>query len=579
MKRIVSLLLLIAVLGFSVFAQTADSSGSEIPHSISAAVHALTRHTAQRVMIIKSNKSVVTTQLSSSILALETSKFYDSRRLNCFSRQALHQFKNQQIVMMSHPKSGLSPTKLMLQTSEHFKNIITVQQHNLIACGLQQTAINTVFQLFPELRDKLIIEEPEIIEVVEPLANYKPNEFFIKEPAIVQNIDSLVNNWLVENYQIKSDLDAAITQMDSIYILPDSIYIERLNNIPSMIEMAYNEIVRNEILRYTRPRSKAYIERMIGKAEYYFPMFEEVLDLYGLPHELKCLPIIESAINPTAVSRAGATGMWQFMKGTGHLFDLDVNNYIDERRDPYSSTYAAAQYFTSLFNRYGDWSLALAAYNCGPGNVNKAIKKSGKTSYWEIAPYLPRETQNYVPRFIAATYLMHYYSEHQMQPDFYDMPIALDTFVIHNQTLNLVEVAQTLQITLAELQDLNPQFKKEVIPPLNKPYLLKIPFEYSNKFIAYEDSAFYNIASANIELNSNTEIVQTSTTKPADDEIVDLYKNKDYVYYKIKKGDNFWSIAQKYSGVEYKDILEINNFTADTRILPGELIKIKKIKP
>lgn len=392
--------------------------------------------------------------------------------------------------------------------------------------------------------------------------------------------DSLLMLWYRQNYLENFSPDTTLFANDSLEI-PDSVFIDRLQKLPTVFEMSYNSVVKDEINRYLNKRGKAYIERMIGRAEYYAPVYEEILDSYNLPIELKNLPIIESAINPNARSYVGAVGMWQFMYYTGRMHGLHISRYIDERRDPIRSTHAAAEYLNNLFARYNDWTLALAAYNCGPGNVNRAIKRSKGKTYWDIYQYLPRETRRYVPRYIAATYLMNYYQQHNLVPKNYDLPLAVDTVAIVNKTVTFDQLSSMLNLPKNLIKSLNPQYLKEVIPAENGNFPLCLPLEYTIKFIELEDSLLgnkptklkteekpqkkkYKENSISIKKNNNT---QNSPSK--------IHSNDEFVYYTIKKGDNFWDIANKFNGITYQDILKINNFTKNTRINPGDIIKIK----
>jgi hypothetical protein len=269
----------------------------------------------------------------------------------------------------------------------------------------------------------------------------------------------------------------------------DSIYINRLYAFPSEMELSYNQIVREYIDRYTT-RYRSSVQYMLGKGRYYFPMIEDILDKYGLPLELKYLPVIESALRPDAVSRAGATGLWQFMLSTGKMYDLEVNSLVDERRDPVKATEAAARHLKDLYDIYEDWNLVIAAYNCGTGAVQKAMKRSGGLKdYWAIYSFLPRETRGYVPAFIAATYTMNYYPEHNICPMECTYPVSVDTIMV-NRMLNFQQVADVLHISLDEIRNLNPQYKKDIIPGEYKPYPLYLPSKTVAEFIVKQDSIF-----------------------------------------------------------------------------------------
>ncbi len=494
----------------------------------------------------------------------------------------------------------------------------------------------------------------------------QPNQ---ENRQIEDDLDSLLNRWYVKN-AFKST-DVAVNMPDNklkIKEVSDSVLIARLNAIPSLIELPFNEIIRRYIEVYTRRKSAPVL---LGLANYYFPMFEEILDKNDLPLELKYLPIIESALNPRAVSRAGATGLWQFMYSTGKMYQMEINSYVDERRDPYSASVAAAKFLSNLYEVYKDWTLVIAAYNCGPGNVNKAIRRAnGKHDYWDIYPYLPRETRNYVPAFIGAAYMFNYYDKHNITPIDIEMPVMTDTVMI-SKKLHLEQVATVLNINLERLRDLNPQYKKDIIPSTGDDYPLRLPFEKSMEFIDledsiynYKDSIYFNpkrivITPRKYRKNSKnyyyapkynppsiankTKLIYTVKSGDNLGFISDWYKVKiadikfwnqmrssrikvgqklaiyvpnkkvyvykkintlsfeqknkvaykstakkgvnqsfkyddKYTYYKIRKGDNLWTIARKFDGVSNNDIIKINNFSSsDVRKLkPGKVIKIKK---
>jgi len=393
--------------------------------------------------------------------------------------------------------------------------------------------------------------------------DYSTSKKLTTDEYALLDIDSVLTNWYESKSSYGNEFDF---ELDSMYsdtaMIADSVFSERISKIPAIIELAYNEDVRTEINRYLRKKSAGYVQRLIGKAEYYIPMFEEVLDASNMPLELKYLPIIESAANPVAISPAGATGMWQFMPGTGKRFDLQIDKYIDERCSPLESTYAAAEYLQYLYDRYEDWTLALAAYNCGSGNVNKAIKASkGGTTYWEIRRYLPRETQKYVPRYIAAVYLMTYYKEHNLVPEKFDMPLILDTVEV-NTNLHLSQVAQAIDIPVEMLRTLNPQYKQDIIPAGEISYRLTLPMEYTFKFIELQDSIY----GTDIE---PTEYRMVNFTTPA--EQMDL-KDREKIVYTVKSGDNVGLIAQWYD-VSSTNIKRWNGLSSN-RIVVGEELDI-----
>ena len=269
-----------------------------------------------------------------------------------------------------------------------------------------------------------------------------------------EKIDSASVIWQVNNVMDDDSLELQ-NVLNFPKNLPDSVYAQRLMDSEQVIDLSYNKVVRNFIQMYTE-KKRDQVEMMLGMSEYYFPIFEEILDKYNLPLELKYLPIIESALNPMAMSKAGANGLWQFMYGTAKNMKLEITSFVDERRDPHRSSEAAAQYLKQLYDTYGDWQLAIAAYNCGPGNVNKAIRRAGgKTNYWEIYYRLPRETRGYVPAFIAASYVMNYYKEHMLVPRFPEIPINVDTILV-NDYLHFDQIANILDMDKSEIYSLNP---------------------------------------------------------------------------------------------------------------------------
>lgn len=315
----------------------------------------------------------------------------------------------------------------------------------------------------------------------------------------LNNLDSMLNLWYVQEaidsaaVEEPMDLDSA----DIVAELPDSVYIRRLSQLNSLISLPFNRIVRNYINVYTQ-KKREQVSVMLGLTEYYFSIFDEVLDRYQLPMELRILPIIESALNPRAVSRVGATGLWQFMYSTGRRYNLQVDSYVDQRRDPIASTEAAARYLRDLYGIYHDWTLVIAAYNCGPGNVNKAIRRSGgKRGYWDIYYHLPRETRGYVPAFIAANYVMNYAQEHNIYAQSLPLPRTTDTVVVHGR-LHLKQVSHSLGVPMQQLRDLNPQYKHDLLPS-RKMNILRLPLEHIGEFIdkegairAYKDSIYLN---------------------------------------------------------------------------------------
>lgn len=368
-----------------------------------------------------------------------------------------------------------------------------------------------------------------------------------------KNLDSLMSVWYVQE-GIDGDTSQMVNADTTIIYpqIPDSFYINRLRKIPSFIELTYNDIVKSYIQVYTvKKRDK--LEYMLGMKEYYFPIFEQILDSYQLPEELKYLAVIESALNPRATSRVGATGMWQFMYGTGKMYNLNVNTYIDERRDPIAATHAAARFLKDLYRIYGDWTLVIAAYNCGPGNVNKAIRRSGgKKNYWDIYYNLPRETRGYVPAFIAATYAINFYKDHNLTPRFIEVPQVSDTIMI-NQNVHLQQISNVLNIPIQQLRDYNPQYKLDVIPGQWGSYPLRLPSNYATRFIEFEDS-IYNYKDDSFSL------AQLRLGNPQKNSYATFTHsgNGQRIVYVVRSGDNLGAIAAKYR-VSISSLREWNN--------------------
>ncbi len=360
-----------------------------------------------------------------------------------------------------------------------------------------------------------------------------------------RNVDSLIRNMFAQE-PVPGDTALPViidTSQNIVTDIPDSIYIYRIKRIPSAISFTYNEVVKRYIEVYTL-RKREKLQEMLGLKDYYFPMIEEILDSYGLPLELKYLSVIESALNPRAVSRAGATGLWQFMYHTGRLYNLAINSFVDERRDPYLATRAAAKYLKDAYCVYNDWLLAIAAYNCGAGNVNRAIHRSGgKTNYWDIYPFLPRETRGYVPAFIAAAYSMTYYKDHGLYPYPSDLPTETDTIMI-NENLHLQQIADVMHIPLQQLIELNPQYRLNIIPGRYSSCPLRLPNDLTNRFIDLQDSILKY--KHDVFFAGDFKIVNPSNYRSYSYASAVTPKNMLKVIYTVKSGDNLAAIAAAY---------------------------------
>ncbi|MDR3093216.1 MAG: LysM peptidoglycan-binding domain-containing protein [Bacteroidales bacterium] len=369
-------------------------------------------------------------------------------------------------------------------------------------------------------------------------------------------------------------VEYANDELSFVKELHDSIYIERLKKLPSLVNLTYNNVVRNYIHAYSI-RRKDKLEVLLGLQEYYFPMIEDVLDSYGLPLELKYMAVIESALNPRAVSRAGATGLWQFMLGTGRMYKLNVNTFVDERRDPYLASHAAAKYLQDLYATFNDWVLVIAAYNCGAGNVNKAIRRSGgKTSYWDIYPYLPRETRGYVPAFIGAMYAMSYHKEHNISPRYVDTPLPETDTIIVRRNVNLAQISEVLDIPLQQLNDLNPQYRRGILPGYSSACILRMPEAYTTRFIDLQDSIYRH--KADIYLSNSFKAMEPAGRSSSGGATVNV-AGRDRIYHTIRSGENLGSIATKY-GVSVNSLKEWNDLYT-SRIVAGKKLVIYVKKP
>lgn len=339
--------------------------------------------------------------------------------------------------------------------------------------------------------------------------------------------DSLVHDLFVRN---AFKVDCSLIDSNNYRFYPDSVYIERLQALPYVMEMPFNTIVKQYIEMYAKRQKQVGYMLGLGRA-YYFPMFEQTLEKYGMPLELCYLPVIESALNTRATSPVGAAGLWQFMVGTGRIYGLEINSLVDERRDPLKSTEAAARYLSDLYKIYGDWHLVIAAYNCGPGNVAKAIRAAGgKKDYWKIYPYLPRETRGYVPVFIAANYIMHHYKEHNICPAEPILKYTTDTIMVKDR-VHLQQIADVTGMSIDELRFLNPQYRHDIIPGNIKPYPLILPLAQINVYAEQRDSI----------LKYKPELAARQIKADPDG-----YGDGKVIYYKVKNGDTLGGIASRY---------------------------------
>lgn len=375
-------------------------------------------------------------------------------------------------------------------------------------------------------------------------------------------MDSLLRDWKAKNY-IAIGKDCSTANENPHF--SDSVYANRLSRIPAVMELTYNGVVKKYIDQYTE-RLRNQVSFMLAASNFYIPLFEEALDAYNLPMELKYLPVIESALRPGAVSRAGASGLWQFMLNTGKTYGLETNSLVDERRDPIKSTWAAARYLKDLYAIYKDWNLVIAAYNCGPGNINKAIHRGGgATDYWKIYNYLPRETQGYVPAFIAANYTMTYYCDHNICPMETDIPAYTDTIQI-NQSLHFKQISEVCGIPMEQLRSLNPQYKRDLIPGNTRSYTLRLPDSLITAFIDKQDSIYAYQAK---ELQ-NEQVLSQVTTPAA----TSSRRTARVTTHKIRSGETLSTIARRY-GVTVSNLKRWNGLR-NSNISAGRRLKIHK---
>lgn len=393
------------------------------------------------------------------------------------------------------------------------------------------------------------------------------NEENIQDSAVIvpeslnESLGNLLHNWQVDFSNSKNECDNG----ENI-VYSDSVYIERLYNLPTEMELSFNSVVRTYIEMYTA-RRRDLVSYMLSLGDYYYPIFEEVLDRYELPLELKYLPVIESALNPVAVSRMGATGLWQFMLRTGQQYQLEVNSLVDERRDPYKATEAAARFLSDLYQIYGDWNLVIAAYNCGPGNVNKAIARSGgKQDYWDIYYQLPKETRGYVPAFIAANYVMNYNNEHNICPqessnDF----LTLDTVHVTSE-IHFNQISSVLDIPIEDIRRYNPQYKQDKIPGNHKSYALVLPTKDIYAFLSNKDDI----------LDHNRSIYLTHRKETLTESNDGTTVTGDFIntYYKIKKGDTLGAIARRNSTTVSR--LQSMNNMRSTKLSIGKTLIVRQ---
>lgn len=391
--------------------------------------------------------------------------------------------------------------------------------------------------------------------------------------GMTTDLDELLHLYNAQSYLMK---DTTCNYRDVNRTYPDSVYMDRLQRLPTIIEMPYNQVVKQFIERYS-DKLRGSVSYMLGAANFYMPIFEQALETYGLPLELRYLPVIESALNPNAVSRVGATGLWQFMLETGKRYGLEVNSLVDERRDPIKSSYAAARYLRDLYKIFDDWSLVIAAYNCGPNKVKQAIHRAkGSVDYWQIYPYLPKETRGYVPAFIAANYIMNYYCEHNICPMITELPISTDTIVV-DKNLHLEQIAKVLNVNIEHLRALNPQYRRDIVNGLTEPSVVRLPLSLVGSFIDNEDSIY---AYKRDELLLKREVVavndiklsysKSKATKRRTSKRSSRSRRKTVT---VRQGDTLSEIAKR-NGTTVKKLRRLNGIKG-SNIRAGKKIRVR----
>ncbi len=397
-----------------------------------------------------------------------------------------------------------------------------------------------------------------------------PSEVELMTKRYADAYDSLAKSYYLstlKKHQNSKQKDFSVEDFDNI---PDSVLIQRLNAMHTLVPMTFNSEVRSYIRFYLKYMSRR-IDGMLLLSEYYKPLFLNSLDSYGVPPELQYLPIVESALNPMATSRAGAAGLWQFIYSTGVEYGLEVNSIVDERRDPYKSSPAAARLLRNLNHSFGDWTLAIAAYNCGPGTINKAIARSGgKRNFWEIYPYLPSETRGYIPAFIAVNYVMKYYPEHGIKPSKVEAPVRIDTVHLTSDVL-LPFVQQFTGVSMEELHSLNPQYRTDYIPASTGNYHISLPNGKAAAFILNQDTIYAcsrdSLSRRPIVIEPDKKVVKGKGKSKSHS------KSSGTVYHTVKKGETLSSIARKY-GLSVAQLKKLNGLKKDS-IRVGQRLRVK----
>ncbi len=413
-------------------------------------------------------------------------------------------------------------------------------------CVFIQTLVNAQH---PKINVQNVLADTIVNLKAKQVVNFSSNPKSTKTIPYILRTDTLVPVPIVDEFLLTS--------------YQNMVYKFRLDSIQKQIPLNYNEYVQSYIDIYTAPRRKNSMSKIIGLAKYYFPIYEKAFRDAGIPEEMKFLSIVESALNPNAVSRVGATGPWQFMFATARLYGLKMDNYVDERKDPIQASYATARYLKDAYNNFGDWLLAIASYNCGKGNVIRAMQRSGGNDFWSIRNYLPAETRGYVPAFIAMAYVMNFYKKHQIVPEECNFSTKTDTVLV-NKFISLGSLSKALDIDPREMAILNPAYKKRIANgTADKPKRLILP-----------KTAFADFANVYAALNgTDTETAPTALLAANhDDDQADQTTIPSY--YRVKRGENLSVIADRY-GVEVQD-LKVWNHLNSGAVMPGQKLLVKE---
>ncbi len=426
---------------------------------------------------------------------------------------------------------------------------------------MAQIEVNDSLELFDDESGVEVINEDEEIQ----------EGFDFPEALTDASLDSLMNLYMSKTY-LSTDADCQMLSENPSF--EKEVYVDRLLRMPTVMEMSYNDVVRSCIDRYM-VRLRRQVSYMLGAANFYMPIFEQALDTYQLPLELKYLPIIESALNPTAVSRVGATGLWQFMLATGKAYGLEVTSLSDDRRDPVKSSFAAARYLRDLYELFGDWNLVIAAYNCGPENINRAIRRSGgQRDYWKIYPYLPKETRGYVPAFIAANYAMTYYCEHGICPMTSKLPAKTDTVMV-DRNITFQQVAQACNLDVEMIRSLNPIYRRDIVPGLTKPAPLRLPVGEVARFIDMQDS-IYAMAGNQVIKRAEVEVVERPVVQQTTRQRTTTRRNNSNnsaSYVTVKRGDTLGALARR-NHTTVARIKRLNGMRSDV-IQAGKRLRVR----